>query len=180
MRPESSCRPPSNSPTNRRWLRRPRKRRFHKLSSAEKSAAEALTAARLATEKALAEKTAHDPALAAATAAVKAAVTPDALTVAAAELTKQVQKSVELTQAIAAAGTSGSRPYHKRWLGQRSSRTPPLERPQPLVRPRKPRPWPSMRPATHSTTPIQTEPQAKKHWSPPAPPFRPGRSPSPQ
>ena len=108
MRRGPSCRPPTNSPVNRRWRRRPPRRRSLRPLPAEKSAAEALAAAKAATEKALADKTAHDPALAAATAALKAAATPEALAVAAAELTKQVQKSVELTQAIAAAGTRQS------------------------------------------------------------------------
>jgi hypothetical protein len=75
---------------------------------AEKSAADALAAAKAATEKALSDKTAQDPAVAAATAALKSAATPEALTAAVAQLTLQVQKSVALTQAIAAAGTQQS------------------------------------------------------------------------
>jgi hypothetical protein len=75
---------------------------------AEKSAALALAAAKTATEKALTDKTAQDAALAAATAALKVAATPEALTSAVAELAKQVQKSVELTQAIASAGSRQS------------------------------------------------------------------------
>jgi hypothetical protein len=74
----------------------------------EKSATEALAAAKTATEKALADKTAHDPALATATGALKAAATPEAMAAAVAELSKQAQKSVELTQAIVAAGTRQS------------------------------------------------------------------------
>jgi hypothetical protein len=75
---------------------------------AEKAAAAALTAAKAATEKALLDKTAQDPALAAATAAVKAAATPEALTTAVTELSKHVQRSIELTQAIAAAAVRQS------------------------------------------------------------------------
>jgi hypothetical protein len=58
-------------------------------SLAEKTSAEALAAARSAT-------------------AVKAATSPEALSLAVAELVKQAQKSVELTQALAAAGTRQS------------------------------------------------------------------------
>ncbi len=74
-------------------------------TQAEKAATEAVVAARSAIEKSLADKVAHDPALVAATAALKSATTPEALSLAAAELSKQVQKSVELTEAIAAGGT---------------------------------------------------------------------------
>jgi hypothetical protein len=74
-------------------------------AQAEKAAAEAVAAARSNTEKSLADKVGHDHALAAATAALKNAATPDAQALAAAELTKQVQRSVELTEAIGASGT---------------------------------------------------------------------------
>ena len=80
--------------------------------AAETAAAGALAAAKVATEKALADKTAHDPSLTTATAALKSAATPEALAVAVGELTKQVQKSVELTQAIAAAGSRQSVASH--------------------------------------------------------------------
>jgi hypothetical protein len=74
----------------------------------EKAAAESLAAAKTATDQALAAKTAHDPALAAATATLKAATTPEAAAVAVAEIVKEAQKSVELIQGIAAAGTRQS------------------------------------------------------------------------
>ena len=77
-------------------------------AQAEKAATEALAMAKVATEKALADKTAQDAALVTATAALKAAATPDALGLAVAELTKRAQKSVELIQAIAAAGSRQS------------------------------------------------------------------------
>ena len=50
----------------------------------------------------MATKVAHDPALAAAAAGMKNAATRKAQSLAAAELTKQVQKSVELTLGIGA------------------------------------------------------------------------------
>ncbi len=72
-------------------------------AQAEKTATESLAAAKTA-EKALIDKTAVDPALNAATAALKAAATPEAAALAAADLAKQAQKSIELVQAIATAG----------------------------------------------------------------------------
>jgi len=75
---------------------------------AEKTATDAVSAAKAATEKALADRTAQDPALASAAAALKAATTAEASVKAAAELVKQSQRSVELTQALAATGAHQS------------------------------------------------------------------------
>jgi hypothetical protein len=77
-------------------------------AQAEKVAAEALATAKTATDKALAAKTAHDPALTAATTALTAATTPEAVAAAAAALVKEAQKSVELIQGVATAGTRQS------------------------------------------------------------------------
>jgi hypothetical protein len=73
-------------------------------AAAEKAATDTLAAARTGTDKALTDKVAHDPAVAAAGAALKAAKTPEETTKAAAELTKQTQRSVELIHSLAAAG----------------------------------------------------------------------------
>ncbi len=80
---------------------------------AEKSATEAVSAAKSATEKALADKAAQDPALVAAATTLKAATTAEASSKAAAELVKQSQRSVELTQALAAAGARQSAAIQK-------------------------------------------------------------------
>ncbi len=77
-------------------------------AEAEKAAAGALAGAKTATEKALAEKSANDPSLAAAVAALKAAATPEATAAAAAELTKQAQKTLSLVQALADTGSRQS------------------------------------------------------------------------
>ena len=73
-------------------------------AQAEKTATDALNKAKAATEKSLADKTSNDPALVAAIVALKAAATPEATAAAAAELTKQAQKTLSLVQALSDAG----------------------------------------------------------------------------
>ena len=84
----------------------------------------------------LADKTANDPALVGRDGGLKAAATPEA-TAAAAELTKQAQKSLSLVQAIAAAGTRQSAALRP-WLRPPPPRTRPRSGRGPPARPRRP------------------------------------------